>query len=136
VNYAKNLYHDEFIDFLPHIPSRALSRYSHGPSHCLYGFDLQENSFMPRHFSLNPHSHCGSHPPCRHGFSARGAYYHFEMSRFNGPRFSHHGSHPTHSNDEVHRTVMPSLGCMVKCWIPKIFLTNPKTETSIFSNSM
>jgi hypothetical protein len=38
VNYAKNSYHDEFIDFPPHFSSRALSHFSHGPNHRSYGF--------------------------------------------------------------------------------------------------
>jgi hypothetical protein len=32
--------------------------------------------------------------------------------------------------------VKTSSGHMVKCWIPKIFLTNPSTEPSTFSHSM
>jgi hypothetical protein len=47
VDYARNSYRDEFIDFLPHsqsraLPhtsSRALSYCSHGPNHRSYGFD-------------------------------------------------------------------------------------------------
>jgi hypothetical protein len=38
VNYARNSYHDEFIDFLPHISSRVPSHFSHGPNHRSYGF--------------------------------------------------------------------------------------------------
>jgi hypothetical protein len=36
VDYARNSYHDEFIDFPPHF----LSRFSHGPNHRSYGFGL------------------------------------------------------------------------------------------------
>jgi hypothetical protein len=44
--YARNSYRDEFFDFLsysysrasPRTPSRALSRFSHGPNHRSYGF--------------------------------------------------------------------------------------------------
>jgi hypothetical protein len=44
--YARNSYHDEFLDFPPrsyshassHISSRALSRFSHEPNHRSYGF--------------------------------------------------------------------------------------------------
>jgi hypothetical protein len=45
-------------------------------------------------------------------------------------------SRPTRSNGEVQRIVKTSLGRMVKCWIPKIFLTNPSIEPSTFSHSM
>jgi hypothetical protein len=33
----------------------------------------------------------------------------------------------------VQRTVKTSSGCMVECWIPKIYRTNPSTEPSTFS---
>jgi hypothetical protein len=52
------------------------------------------------------------------------------------PRFIHCGSRPTQPNGEVHRTVKTFSGRMVKCWIPKIFLTNPSTEPSTFSHPM
>jgi hypothetical protein len=38
VDYARNSYHDGFIDFLPHFSSRAPSHFSHGPNHRSYGF--------------------------------------------------------------------------------------------------
>jgi hypothetical protein len=38
-DYARNSYHDEFIDFLPCSYSRAPSRFSHGPNHPTYGSD-------------------------------------------------------------------------------------------------
>jgi hypothetical protein len=47
-----------------------------------------------------------------------------------GPRFPHRGSRPTWPSGEVQRTMKTSLGRMVKCWIPKIYLTNPSTESS------
>jgi hypothetical protein len=53
-----------------------------------------------------------------------------------GPCFSRHGSHPTGSNGEVIKTVKTSSGRMVKCWIPKIYLTNPSTEPSTSSHPM
>jgi hypothetical protein len=46
------------------------------------------------------------------------------------------GSRPTGSNDEVLKTVKTSSGRMVKCWIPKIYLTNPNTEPSTSSRPM
>jgi hypothetical protein len=43
VDYARNLYHDEFIDFPPHFSSRASSHISHWLNHCSYGFGSQES---------------------------------------------------------------------------------------------
>jgi hypothetical protein len=91
---------------------------------------------VPGRFDVDPCSHRGVHPPRRHGFPARGVYYHFEPSRFDGPCFPHRGSHPTRSNGEVPRVVKTSSGRMVQCWIPNIFLTNPSTELSTFSHYM
>jgi hypothetical protein len=70
---------------------------------------------VPRRFGFDPRSHGGARPPRRHGSPARGAYSHFELSRFDGPRFPHHGSRPTPSNCEVHKIVVSSSGHMVKC---------------------
>jgi hypothetical protein len=128
VDYTRNTYHNEFIN--------SLSHFSHGPNHHSYGFGSFESGFVPRHFGFDPRSHHGARPPCRHDSSTRGAYSHFEPSRFDGPRFSRHGSHPTLSNGEVQRIVKTSSGRMIKYWIPKIFLTNPNTEPLIFSHSM
>jgi hypothetical protein len=66
IDYARNSYRDEFIDFPPrsysHIPphsysrasprasSCALSRFSRGPNHRSYSFGSRENSFVPRRF--------------------------------------------------------------------------------------
>jgi uncharacterized membrane protein len=44
--------------------------------------------------------------------------------------------HVTQSNDEVQKTVKTSSGHMVKCWIPKIYLTYPSTESSTSSRPM
>jgi hypothetical protein len=38
VDYARNSYHDEFVDFLPHFSSHAPSHFSHGPNHHSYDF--------------------------------------------------------------------------------------------------
>jgi hypothetical protein len=38
VDYARNSYHDEFIDFPPNFSSHAPSHFSHGPNHRSYGF--------------------------------------------------------------------------------------------------
>jgi hypothetical protein len=136
VDYARNSYHDEFIDFPPHISSRAPSCFSHEPNHHSYGFGSRESGLVSRRFGVDPCSHHGVSPPRRHDFSTRGLYSHLESSRFDNPRFFCHGSRPTRSNGEVQRTVKTSSGRMVKCLISKIFLTNPSTETSTFSHSM
>jgi hypothetical protein len=68
---------------------------------------------LPRRVGVDPHSHHDVRPLHRHGFSARGAYSHFEPSRFDGLRFPHYGSHPTRSNGEVQRIVKISSGHMV-----------------------
>jgi hypothetical protein len=38
LDYSRNSYRDEFIDFLPHTSSRASPHFFHGPNHCSYGF--------------------------------------------------------------------------------------------------
>jgi hypothetical protein len=40
-DYARNSYCNEFIDFLPHSYSHALSSFFHGPNHLSYGFGSQ-----------------------------------------------------------------------------------------------
>jgi hypothetical protein len=50
LDYARNSYHDEFIDFLSHTSSRASPHLFHGPNHHSYGFGSRENSFVPRCF--------------------------------------------------------------------------------------
>jgi hypothetical protein len=44
--------------------------------------------------------------------------------------------HVTQSNDEVQKTMKTSSGHMVKCWIPKIYLTYLSTESSTSSRPM
>jgi hypothetical protein len=141
VEYARDSYHDEFIDVppqsysripprsysrassrtftraLPHTSSCALPQFAHGPNHRSYGFGPRENCFEP-------------------GFFAGGSFTHFESRHLDGPRFPRHGSHPTRPSGEVQRTVKTSYGRMVKCWITKIYLTNPSTEPSTFSRPM
>jgi hypothetical protein len=114
-DYARNSYRDEFIDFPPRTSSCASPHFFHGPNHRSYGYSFRENNFVPRCYSYGPRPHRGDRPPCRHGFPARGAYSHFEPSRFDGPRFPHRGSCTTHSNGEVQRIVKTPSGCMVKC---------------------
>jgi hypothetical protein len=90
-------------------------------------------AFVPRRFGYDPHSHCGDRPPCRHDFPAGGSYTRFEPRHLDGPCFLHHGSCPTHSNGDVQKIVKTSSGRMVKCWVPKFYLTNPSTEPSTSS---
>jgi hypothetical protein len=156
--YARNSYRDEFIDFPPHsysrVPPRSYSRasprtfsralprtsscalpqFGHGPNHCSYGLGPRENCFEPRCFGYGPRPRCGDRFPRRPGFSAGGSFAHFEPRHLDGPRFPHRGSCPTRQSGEVQRTVKTSSVRMVKCWIPKIYLTNPSTEPSTFSH--
>jgi hypothetical protein len=81
--YARNSYHDEFLDLPPpsysrvpphsyyHASSRTFSRalprtsshvlpqFAHRPNHRSYGFGSRENSFVPRRFGYGPRSHRG-----------------------------------------------------------------------------
>jgi hypothetical protein len=158
VEYARDSYRDEFIDFLPrsysHVPPRfysrasphtfshalphtssgALPQFAHGSNHRSYGFGPRENHFEPRRFGYGPRPHHGDRFPRRSGFPAGGSFPHFEPRHLDGPRFPRHGSRPTWLSGEVQRTVKTSSGHMVKCWIPKIYLTNPSTEPSTFSH--
>jgi hypothetical protein len=141
---ARNSYRDEFSNFLSHsyshasprTSSRALSHLSHGPSHHSYGFGSRKNSFVPRHFGYGPCSHRGDHFLRRPGFPTGGSHTHFELRHLDSPRFPHHGPCPTQPNGEVQRTVKTSSSRMVKCWILKIYLTNPCTEPSTSSRPM
>jgi hypothetical protein len=150
--YARNSYHDKFFDLLHHFYShvtphsyscasprtfsRDLSCFSHGPNHCSYGFGLRENRFKPRLFGYGPRPHCGDHFPRMPNFSTLGFHTRFEPRHLDGPRFLRHGSRPTHLNGEVQKIVKTSSSRMVKCWISKIYLTNPTTEPSTFSHPM
>jgi hypothetical protein len=86
------------------------------------------------HFGYGPHPHRGDYFPRRHGFPTIGSYTRLEPRHLDGPYFPRHGSRPTGSNSEVQKTVKTSSGRMVKCWIPKIYLTNPSTESLTFSH--
>jgi hypothetical protein len=101
LDYARNSYHDEFIDILScsysQVPLRsysrallrssfhALPRVSHGPNHCLYGFGSRENHFVPRHFGYGPRHHRSDHFPRSSDFSAGASYTHFEPRHLDGP---------------------------------------------------
>jgi hypothetical protein len=152
IEYTRNSYHDEFFDVppqsysrvpprlyshaSPHTFSRALSRFSHEPNHRSYGFGSRENNFEPRCFSYDPCPRRGDRFPHRPGFSVGGSFTHFKSRHLDGPCFPRRGSRPTQPNGEVERIVKTSSGRMVKCWIPKIYLTHPSTEPSTPSRPM
>jgi hypothetical protein len=138
VEYARDSYRDEFMDFplrsyshapprfyyrassrtfsraLPHTSSCDLPQFAHGPNHRSYGFGPRENRFKPRHFGYRPRSHYGDHFSCRPGFPTGGSFPHFEPRHLDGPRFLHRGSRPTRPSGEVQRTMKTSSGRMVK----------------------
>jgi hypothetical protein len=149
VEYARNSYHNEFIDFPPrsysHVPlhfySRASPRtspcafpqFSYGPNHHSYGFGSQENYLESRRFGYDPRHHRGDHFPHRPGFPTGGSYTHFEPRHLDGPRYPRRGSRPTWTSGEIRKTVKTSSGRMVKYWTSKIYLTNLSTKPSTFS---
>jgi hypothetical protein len=150
VEYTRNSYRDEFLDLPPRsysrVPprfysrasprtfSRALPQFAHGPNHHSYGLGPRANHFEPRLFSYGPRPHRGDHFPHRPSFPAGGSFSHFELRHLDDPRFPHRGSRPTRPSGEVQKTVKTSSGRMVKCCIPKIYLTNPSTEPSTLSH--
>jgi hypothetical protein len=144
IEYARNSYCDEFIDFPPHsyshvsprTSSRSFSQFSYGPNHRSYGFGSRENRFEPRRFDFSPRPHHGDLFPSRPGFPAGGSYTHFDPIHLDGPYFPCHGSRPTRPSGDMQRTMKTSSSCMVKCWIPKIYLTNSSIEPSTFSHPM
>jgi hypothetical protein len=91
---------------------------------------------VPIRFGYGSRPHRGDHFSCRPGFPTAGSHTHFESRHLDGPHFFHRGSHPSQPNGEVQRTVKTTSGCMVKCWISKIYLTNPSTEPSTSSRPM
>jgi hypothetical protein len=111
VEYARDSYHDEFIDFPPcsysHVPARfysrassrtfslALPQFAHGPNHRSYGFGPRENHFDSRCFGYDPRPNRGDRFPRRSGFSTGGSFPHFEPIHLDDPRVPRRGSHPT-----------------------------------------
>jgi hypothetical protein len=91
---------------------------------------------VPRRFGYDSHPHRGDRFPCRPDFPARGAHTQFEPRHLDGPCFPRCGSCPTQPSGEVQRTVKTPSDRMGKCWIRKIYLTNPSTEPSIPSRPM
>jgi hypothetical protein len=131
VEYARDSYRDEFIDFPPHfyshvLPrfysrasprtfSRALPQFAHGPNHCSYDLGPRENRFEPRRFGYGLRPHRGDLFLRRPGFSAGWSFPHLEPRHLDGPRFRHRGSCLTRPSDELQRTMKTSSGRMVKC---------------------
>jgi predicted Zn-ribbon and HTH transcriptional regulator len=107
--YARNSYRDVFFYFLSCSYSRA-SPYT-------------SSRAFPQ-FSYRP------------GFPVERFHTRFEPTHLDGPRSPHRGSHPTRLNGEVQKIVKTFSSRMVKCWITKIYLTNPNTESSTFSHPM
>jgi hypothetical protein len=91
---------------------------------------------VPRRFGHSPRPHRGDRLPRRPGFPVGGAHTHFEPRHLDDPHFPHRGSRPTQPNGELERIVKTSSGRIVKCWIPKIYLTNPSMEPSMPSRPM
>jgi hypothetical protein len=109
LDYTRNSYHGEFIDFLPRsyshaLPrtsSHALPRFSHEPNHLSYDLSSQENNFVPRRIGYGTCPHRGDRFLRRLSFPAGGSHTHLEPRHLDGPCFPHHGSRPTRSNGEV-----------------------------------
>jgi hypothetical protein len=88
---------------------------------------------VPRRLGYGPRPHRGDHLSRRPNFPAGWSYTHFEARHLDGPRFLCHSSHPTGSKTMVRKTVKTSSGDMLRCWIPKIYLTNPSSGPSTSS---
>jgi hypothetical protein len=138
VEYARDSYRDEFIDFpprsysrvlpcfcsrvspctfsraLPRVSSSASPQFTHGPYHS-YGFGPRENRFEPRCFEYDPCPHRGDRFPHSPSFSTGGSFPHFESRHLDGPHFPHRGSCPIWPSGEMQRTVKTSSARIVKC---------------------
>jgi hypothetical protein len=91
---------------------------------------------VPRRFGYGPCPRRGDRFPRRPGFPAGGSYTHFELRHLDDPHFFCRSSHPTRPNGELQRIVKTPSGRMVRCWISKIYLTNPSIEPSTPSRPM
>jgi hypothetical protein len=89
-----------------------------------------------RRFGYGPHFHRGDRFPRRPRFPAGVAHAHFVPRHLDGPRFTRCGSRPIQPNGELKKIVKTSSGRMIKCWIPKIYLTNTSIEPLAFSHHM
>jgi hypothetical protein len=113
--------------------SRALPQFAHGPNHRSYGFVPRDNHFEPRRFGYGSCPHRGDRFSRRPSFPIGGSFPHFEPRHLDDPRFPRRGSRPTWPSGKVQRTVKTFSNRMVKCWILKLYLTNPSTEPSTLS---
>jgi hypothetical protein len=115
VDYARDSYRNEFIDFLPrsysHDPPHFYSRAS--PRTFSRALPRTSSSASPQ-FAYNPRPHHGDHFPCRPGFPTGGSFPHFKLRHLDGPRFPHRGSRLTRPSGEVQRMVKTSSGRMIK----------------------
>jgi hypothetical protein len=91
---------------------------------------------VPRRFGYDLRPHRGDRFPCRPSFSAGGSRTHPEPKHLDGSHFPHRVSCPTQPNYEVQMTIKTSSSHMIKCWIPKIYLSKPSTESSSFFHHM
>jgi hypothetical protein len=91
---------------------------------------------VPRYVGYGPRPHRGDRTPRRPDFLPGVFHTCFEPRHLDGQCFPHHGSCPTRSNGDVQKIVKTSSGHMVKCWIPKNYLTNLSTKPSTFSCPM
>jgi hypothetical protein len=91
---------------------------------------------VPRHFGYSPRHHRGDRFLRMPSFPSGGYQIHPEPRHLDGPCFLRRGSRPTGSSGEVLKTVKTPSDRMVKCWISKIYLTNPSTEPSTISCPM
>jgi hypothetical protein len=131
IEYARDSYRDEFINFLPrsysHVPPRFYSRASphtflrallqlaHEPNHRSYGFGSRENHFEPRRFGYDPRSHRDDRFSRRPGFSTGGSFTHVESRHLDGSCFPRRDLRPTRPSGEVQTTVKTSSARMIKC---------------------
>jgi hypothetical protein len=91
---------------------------------------------VSRRFGYDPRPHRGDHFSHRPGFPAGGSRNHIEPRHLDSPHFPCRGSRPTQSSDEVQKAVKTSSSCMVKCCIPKIYVTNASMEAMTSSHPM
>jgi hypothetical protein len=93
IEYDRNSYHDEFIDFLPRSYSYFLPRsysrtsprttarvflqFSYGPNYHLYGFGPRENRFELKRFDYDPRPRRSDRLPRRPNFSNGGSFPHY-----------------------------------------------------------
>jgi hypothetical protein len=142
-DYARNSYRDEFSDFFLAL-SLALcltlllvlcliSLMDLTVAHMVL---VHERTTLCLCFGYGLCPHRGDRFSRRSDFPAGGSHTHFELRHLDGPGFPHRGSHPTWSSDVVQKIVKTFSCRMVKCWISKIYLTNPSTEPLTSSRPM